>query len=428
MPREGTQVNTANKWDKRYEFKAVLLLALGFGLVGIDRFLILPMFPVMMHDLKLDYADLGHVTGILAVAWGLSALFMGRLADKVGRAAVIVGSLVVFSLLVGFSGLMHGLTGLLIIRALLGFAEGAYTPPSIAATLEASHPSRHGLNLGLQQAALPLFGLALAPIAVTQLMQVMDWRWIFAIVALPGLIVAFALRKVLREPSRSEDAAHVGSTLDHGHGGGTHLWRQALGHRNVPLNILGMLCWLCCLIVTSALMPSYLIDHLHMSLGQMGWIMSAVGFGATLGTILMPALSDRLGRKPIALASVVLGMIFMWLFIHSDPTPSHLFGYLFGTCFFNFALICLTVGPLTAESVPASLRATSSGLVVGIGEIFGGGVAPAIGGYIATHFGIQYVPWLAIGGLAVGFFVVLALRDTHANAISSSALIDGRPA
>jgi hypothetical protein len=35
---------------------------------------------------------------------------------------------------------------------------------------------------------------------------------------------------------------------------------------------------------------------------------------------------------------------------------------------------------------------------------------------------------LASGGLAVGFFVVLALRDTHANAISSSALIDGRPA
>lgn len=46
------QVNSATSrpsvenWDTRYEWKAVVLLAIGFGLVGIDRFMIMPLFPV----------------------------------------------------------------------------------------------------------------------------------------------------------------------------------------------------------------------------------------------------------------------------------------------------------------------------------------------------------------------------------------------
>ena len=47
---------------KNGDFKVVLLMALGFGLVGIDRFLISTMFPVIAEDLKLDYGDIGIIT------------------------------------------------------------------------------------------------------------------------------------------------------------------------------------------------------------------------------------------------------------------------------------------------------------------------------------------------------------------------------
>ncbi|MEC5405656.1 hypothetical protein VOM14_08740 [Paraburkholderia sp. MPAMCS5] len=50
-------------WDVAYEWKIVTLLSLGFGLVGVDRFMIMPLFPVLMADLRLDYQDLGHITG-----------------------------------------------------------------------------------------------------------------------------------------------------------------------------------------------------------------------------------------------------------------------------------------------------------------------------------------------------------------------------
>ena len=34
-------------WDTSYEWKAVTLLGLGFGLVGLDRWIIAPLFPCM---------------------------------------------------------------------------------------------------------------------------------------------------------------------------------------------------------------------------------------------------------------------------------------------------------------------------------------------------------------------------------------------
>jgi len=114
------------------EFKVVIVMALGFGLVGIDRFLIATMFPVIARDLRLSYGDIGIITGALALAWGASALFTGNASDRIGRRTVLCGSMVVFALLIGGSGLAAGLGGLVAVRILMGLADGAYTPTSIA--------------------------------------------------------------------------------------------------------------------------------------------------------------------------------------------------------------------------------------------------------------------------------------------------------
>ena len=395
------------EWDTAYEAKAVALLSLGFGLVGLDRYMILPMFPTIMRALHLGYQNLGEITGALSLAWGLSALFVGRLSDLVGRRRVVMVSIVVFSLLVGISGLATGLATLLLVRALMGLADGAFAVPSIVATLEASKPSRHGLNLGIQQMVLPLLGLALAPIIVTQLLQTISWRWIFLMVTPFGLIVAFALHRVLRAPTARADLAHTAV-----HDTAPHRWLDLFAYRNVMHNMVGMLCWLTCMIVTSALLPSYLIDHLHLGLRQMGFVVSAAGFGGTAGCVIMPMISDRIGRKPVMLICAAGAAFALLAFMRVGPSPGLLFALLLATHFFNYPLITLTVGPISTESVPVKLMASASGLVICTGEIFGGGIAPIAAGFVAQRFGIQTILPLAIGGLAVGFINSCFLRET----------------
>ena len=63
---------------------------------------------------------------------------------------------------------------------------------------------------------------------------------------------------------------------------------------------------------------------------------------------------------------------------------------------------------------------TASGLVIGIGEVFGGGVAPAIAGYVAHHFGIQYILYLGLGALVIGFLVALSLKETAPSRLSTA--------
>ena len=46
------------------------------------------------------------------------------------------------------------------------------------------------------------------------------------------------------------------------------------------------------------------------------------------------------------------------------------------------------------------------------GEIFGGGIAPSIAGYVAQHYGIQNVLYLALVGVALGIIVCLFLKET----------------
>src|ERR1700757_2767262 len=107
-------------WDARYEMKAVGLLALGFGMVGLDRFIINPLFPAMQRDLGLNYQELGLISAVLALGWGIASIFSGRLSDRLGRKRVLVPAIGAFSLLVATSGLASGLMSLLLVRGLLG--------------------------------------------------------------------------------------------------------------------------------------------------------------------------------------------------------------------------------------------------------------------------------------------------------------------
>jgi predicted MFS family arabinose efflux permease len=388
------------------EFQSVALMALGFGLVGIDRFLIVTLFPLIARDLQLSYGDIGVITGALAVAWGLSALFTGNASDRIGRRTVLVGALAVFALLIGASGLAAGLGGLVVVRVVMGFADGAYTPTSIAATIEASAPHRHGLNIGIQQMMLPLCGLGLAPLLVAGLLQLISWRWIFPIFVVPGLLLAYAVWRVIPAgvSGRASESVRSSSFDD---------WRCVLAYRNVLLGGALMLCWLTCLITTSAFLPNYFIDYLKLPFAQMSGIMSAIGLGATIGTLALPWLSDLIGRKPVMVLSTVGALISLVLLARTGAHVPLLFWLLFMVHFFNNALITLTVGPLCSESVPAGLMATASGVVIAVGELFGGGIAPVLVGQVAQRLGIEHILWLACVMMGIGFLLSLLTRETR---------------
>lgn len=391
-------------WDTRYEWRAVLLLGLGFGLVGLDRWIVGPLFPAMAADLNLSYQDLGNLAGILGIAWGLFAMAMGRASDRYGRRRILIPAIVIFSALSCLTGLAGGIASLLAIRAAMGAAEGAYLATSVAATGEASHPARLGLNQGLQLSSFGLLGLGVGPIVTTQLLGILpSWRYVFFAAALPGFVLAYLLWRVIREPSHLASGS-VPPEPSH--------WSDLFRSRNVVVAMLAILCAMSCAFVLGAMLPSYLVNHLLLTPGSMGVVMSALGFGGFLGSPVVLGISDYVGRRVAALLCFAASAAATYALMGVGAEPITLFVVLFIVAFFCLGLLSLLTGPVATEAVAPAMASSAIGLVSGTGEIFGGGLAPGIAGYVAQHFGIQHVLVVAIVGLACGIVVTLFLRET----------------
>ncbi|HWU26395.1 MAG TPA: MFS transporter [Rhizomicrobium sp.] len=399
-------MHETNKWDARDERLTLLLMFLGLGLVGLDRFSVSILFPALKRDLGLDYQDLGNTSSVLALAWGVACIFVGQLADRIGRRNVLLPALIIFSAMAGFTGLVTGVGSLLALRVLMGFSEGGFVTPATVAAIETSKPSRRGLNFGILGIGTPIIGLGLGPIIATQLLRATgSWRAVFGIVSLPGFLLAYAIYKIMRSgPHTPAIVSAPARSLGLG-------WLDALQYRNVVLACIIMLCLAGAANIVIAMTPSYLVDHLKMSNEGMGFIMSGVGFGSCIGTISMPALSDYWGRKTAMLVAIVAAFASLWAFSRAPNEPVTLFVLLAAATGFSFSALAINVGPLTFESVPRSIASTANGLVSGAGEILGGAIAPFAAGYIAKRFGIEHVFGFALVILGAGILCVFFVRE-----------------
>lgn len=404
----GATAPTTGRWDTSYEWKITLLLAISFGLVGLDRWVIPPLFAAAMgKDLGMTPASLGDAVGILGICWGCSAFLFGSISDYLGRRKVLIPAIVIFSVLSICSGLVVGLASLLLVRGIMGVAEGPVASVGVAVSVEASHPKRRGMNNGIFQCCFALFGLALAPIIATQLLRVTSWRHVFMLVGIPGLIAAIFMGFVLREPAAIAAAAGIKHHRER------VPYSQMFSHRNVPLAMLGLLCAMAGIFVLSAMVPNYLTGYLKLTAQQMGFVTSAIGFGGFLGQFLVPTVSDLWGRRLVSLLTFILSAVFLYLFIRTGADSlTTLFALLFVASFFNFGALAVIAGPMAAEAAPPGLISAVAGVVIGCGEIFGGGVAPSLAGHIATAYGIQYTLWFAMLGQLLGIVVSAFFKET----------------
>ncbi len=56
--------------------------------------------------------------------------------------------------------------------------------------------------------------------------------------------------------------------------------------------------------------------------------------------------------------------------------------------------------------------ATALGLIMGIGELVGGFVAPTLAGFAADRFGLSIVMWMSCAGAVLAAALALLLKET----------------
>lgn len=401
--------------DSRYQVLMVGLLSVNFGILFFDRNALNFLMPFVVPDLQLTNTQVGLTASALSFAWAISGFVVGAVSDRTGRRKIyLVSATFAFSICSFLSGLASTFVLLLASRLLMGIAEGGVLPISQSMTAASVSAERRGLAMGvMQNFGSNLFGSFFAPVLLVTFATEFGWHRAFFIAGAPGLVSAFALLWLIREPARIPVQAPTEAVPKAG-------FAEVFAHRNIILCAIIAVLLVSYLVVCWAFMPLFLTKVRGFSPDTMKWLMGTLGISSALGSFVVPGLSDWTGRKPIMIAVPLLGVI-LPLGAMYYAGSAWILAVIF---FFGWALngvFPLFMGTIPSETVSARHVATALGLVMGTGEVLGGTFSPAIAGRAADLSGLSAPLWIMTGLCTVAGLLALGLRETAPRRLALAA-------
>lgn len=335
--------------------------------------LLVPLIPFIRNDFALDYAHAGLLVTAFTVAYGISQLPAGWLADRIGQRALItigISGVAVSGLLIG---LASNYAVLAVLLVLLGIMAGGYHPAAVPLVSASVTPESRGRALGIHQ----IGGSAsyfVTPLIAVALAGVVGWRGAFVGLALPVIVLGLVLYVLLarqRYQGRIEVKAEE-SKVDK---------PSVLGNRKRLLSFLTlaiaseMAIW-----AIIAFIPLFLVDQSGVAEETAGILLALVYSGGIWAAPLGGYLCDRWGRVPMIIAtSIAAGLVIYLLTLVA-------YGWVMLVLFVALGMSAFFLIPISEAylitQAPAHNRSTILGIYY-VGSIGGPGfIAPLIGYFI----------------------------------------------
>lgn len=414
-----------------------------------------PMYPLVLLSLvnlvdQIDMAILRGVLPILEDEWGLSDLQLGLLgfafivvntvatipagwvADRVRRNRLMGWTLVSWSGLILLSATAVNYWNLVFARAVMGIGQSIDDPASTSLLADFYPPKMRSRAFSWQQVAMFAgggVGLALGGWVGSTL----GWRWAFALVGMPGSVVAFLCFR-LREPRRGEADAHAaGATLPPAPDHVPIPWRSLYGQMRQELvaelrTIFGIRTMRFILVGVSALLFTvsgigYWLAVYHerysgMSVTQAASFTALVlGVGGGIGTIVGGQVADRLySRGPGARITYTVWSAIgcTVLFLASFLVP-----WLGLRILFQFFGLLIGAGAIPAlrasmmDVVPAESRGVGTSAFALVSAVFGTALAPPLVGLLSDITGSLVAAFMIVfPPVIAGLLLLLRAKTT----------------
>ena len=354
------------------------------------------LFPLALQPIKagmgLSAAQAGTLSMARQFGQGTLNLPVGMMADKLHRHrdVILASSLV----MMGVAYMLFGSGGAFGVAfaasVLLGFGTALWHPTA-AATLAAKFPERRGTAISVHGTGATLAD-TLAPWAQGALLAALPWEnllwWhivpgvVFGALVLSGLFGAFRQDKKI--PSRTTQLRAMIALLRNGSFVAISASRGLLTMGRV---------------VILTFLPIYLVEELGFSITAAGGYFTLLHVVGIFSQAPLGYLSDRYGRKPVLLPSmIVLGFLYMLLAVAPPVVALSLVIIAIGTFFYTLMNVITAV---ISDVAGANVQASSQGLTTVIAQV---AVLPTpiVAGYLADLYGYGTAFVLA------GVFVLLA--------------------
>lgn len=301
-----------------------------------------------------------------------------------------------YSLLELLTAFSPNLTVLLVLRALFGIAMGGEWGIGAALAMESLPAEKRGLFSGMLQQGYAV-GYLLAAVTLALLYEHIGWRGMFALGALPALLILYIRRSV---PESQTWKAGQEQRLSFKAGTLAPLLR-----RYWLLFIYSILLMAALNFMSHGSQDTYatfLTRQQHFSAVIVGGIAAITMVGAILGGTFFGGLSQRIGRRPaIAIAALCGGaLIPLWLYSHGVAMLA----------LGGFAIQFMVQGAWGIvpahlnELAPAAIRGTFPGFTYQIGNLIAAGTLQIEANLAAHRFLTVRGPNYAD---AMAFFMVI---------------------
>ncbi|MGB6295797.1 MAG: MFS transporter [Rivularia sp. (in: cyanobacteria)] len=172
----------------------ILLVLLACGsLTTMTGSVVAPVMPEVKDQLLIDPRWSGILVSMHCLTIFLFSPICGILADRIGKAKVLIPSLICYAIFGTAGALANGFTALLISRALLGAASGGIAAASIGILSSMYEGEKRTRILGYTTSALAIASI-IFPL-VGGLLGQYNWRFTFCMyaLALPAALMAYLL-------------------------------------------------------------------------------------------------------------------------------------------------------------------------------------------------------------------------------------------
>lgn len=194
-----------NPASKRHAGASVVLvlLLLAYILNFLDRQMLGILAQPIKADLNLSDSQFGAIGGAaFALLYSALGIPLAFLADKTSRSAVVAGSLAVWSGFTALCGMATGFGQLFLYRVGVGIGEAGGVAPSVALISDYFPPERRARAMAIYYLGVPI-GLAAGTLIGAFIAHALSWRAAFAVMGIGGLVLAPALRLLVRDPIKA---------------------------------------------------------------------------------------------------------------------------------------------------------------------------------------------------------------------------------
>ncbi|MEV7134286.1 aromatic acid/H+ symport family MFS transporter [Arthrobacter sp. NPDC093128] len=381
----------------------------------------------------LTTAEAGMIGSLALVGMLLGTMSVGMLTDRLGRRRIMLASITMFSicmLLTAFAPSAEIFGGL---RFLTGLGLGGVVATCIALTVEYARKERRQIANALMFSGYSVGGVGASLLAIN-LLQHVEFRWLYAIGALPLVTLLPVAWKLLPESvaylartGRTAEAeataerfgliySDIVSTEDKGsaHAAGKSSLRTIFTRKFLLSTILFALANFCGLLLVYGLntwLPQ-IMRQAGYNLGDSLTFLLVLNAGAIIGSISASMVADRIGIKKVVTASFLLA--FFAILMLTLQLPLALLLVIVAFAGLGSVGTQILVGGYCATHYPQSLSATALSWSLGVGRI-GAICGPIIGGAVASlAFGWQMNFYMFAIFAVVGAVVVFAVpRRLH---------------